>query len=129
MLPDYELLFDKFNAIGIDVIYCTSVNDDYVMEAWARAEKIEKIEMIPDGNGELAESLGMLVKKENKGMGNRSWRYVMYVDDGVIIREWSEDGKAHNSPVDPYEDTNAFRVYKDLCDDFGIEREDLIEEH
>ena len=60
MLPDYELLFDKFKAIGIDAIYCTSVNDDYVMEAWARAEKIEKIEMIPDGNGELAESLGML---------------------------------------------------------------------
>ena len=55
MLPDYELLFDKFNAIGIDVIYCTSVNDDYVMEAWAKSEKIEKIEMLPDGNGELAE--------------------------------------------------------------------------
>ena len=128
MLPDYELLFDKFKAIGIDAIYCTSVNDDYVMEAWAKAEKIEKIEMIPDGNGELAESLGMLVKRK-QGMGNRSWRYVMYVDDGVIIREWSENGKAHNSPVDPYEDTNAFRVYKDLCDDFGIEREDLIEEH
>jgi peroxiredoxin len=62
-------------------------------------------------------------------MGNRSWRYVMYVDDGEIIREWSEGGKTHNSPVDPYEETNAFEVYKDLCDDFGIEREDLIEEH
>ena len=129
MLPDYELLFDKFKAIGIDVIYCTAVNYDYVMEAWARAEKLKNIEMIPDGNGELAESLGMLVKKENKGMGNRSWRYVMYVDDGEIIREWSENGKAHNSPVDPYEDTQADRVYKDLCDDFGIQREDLIEEH
>lgn len=129
MLPDYELLFDKFKAIGIDAIYCTAVNDDYVMEAWARAENIEKIEMLPDGNGELAESLGMLVRKENKGMGNRSWRYVMYVDDGVIIKEWVEGGRTHNSPVDPYEETKADEVYKDLCDHFGVEREDLIEEH
>ena len=75
MLPDYELLFDKFNAIGIDVIYCTSVNDDYVMEAWARAEKIEKIEMLPDGNGELAESLVCLLKKKT-----REWA----IDRGVM---------------------------------------------
>ncbi len=126
MLPDYELLYDKFKAIGIDKIYCTSVNDDYVMEGWARQENIDKIEMLPDGNGELAESLGMLVKKTNLGMGNRSWRYAMYIDDGVIIREWSEDGKMHNSPHDPYEETKADEVYKDLCDDFGILREDLV---
>ena len=42
MLPDYELLYDKFKAIGIDVIYCTSVNDDYVMEAWAKGREDRK---------------------------------------------------------------------------------------
>ena len=53
----------------------------------------------------------------------------MYVDDGMVINEWIENGKAHNSPVDPYEETKAWEVYKDLCDEFDIEREDLIEEH
>ena len=53
----------------------------------------------------------------------------MYVDDGKSLRAWSANCKAHNSPVDPYEDTQADRAYKDLWDDFGIQREDLIEEH
>ena len=78
----------------------------------------------------LPSPLVCLVKKRKQG--NR------VIDHGVmscmlmtvrIIREWSEGGKTHNSPVDPYEETNAFEVYKDLCDDFGVEREDLIEEH
>jgi peroxiredoxin len=116
MLPAYEEYFDKFKKVlDIDAIYCTSVNDDYVMEAWARDQKIKNVEMIPDGNGELADSLGMLVKKTNLGFGDRSWRYAAYVVDGVIVELYDEPGLCHNSPTDPYDISSPENVFRDLA--------------
>ena len=115
MLPTYEELYDKFvKDFGIDAIYCTSVNDDFVMEAWAKSLGVKKVEMIPDGNGVIAEALGMLVKKENLGFGNRSWRYAAYIDDGEIKLMLEEPNKEHNYELDPYEVSDPATMYKEL---------------
>lgn len=102
-LPGYENLYDDFIAKGIDEIWCTSVNDAFVMYQWAKAQGIKKVKMLPDGNGDFAEALGMLVNKNNLGFGQRSWRYAMIVDDLDIKHIWEEDGYMSNCPTDPYE--------------------------
>jgi peroxiredoxin len=101
--PGYEMQYDEFKALGIDSIVCTAVNDAFVMYQWAKNLGVEKVFMLPDGNGEFAEKMGMLVKKENLGFGNRSWRYSAYVEDGMIKKMFVEPGKMDNSPDDPFE--------------------------
>ena len=83
-LPRYNELFGAFKENGVDAIYCVSVNDTFVMNAWAAEEESDNIYMIPDGNGEFTEGMGMLVGKEDLGFGKRSWRYSMLVNDGVV---------------------------------------------
>ncbi len=115
MLPNWEEYYDKFEKdFGIDSIYCTGVNDGWVMNALKDSLGIEKIEMLPDGNGELAESLGMLVKKTNRGFGNRSWRYAAYVVGGIIEELFEDPGRMNNCPNDPYSVSNPAHVYKEL---------------
>jgi peroxiredoxin len=58
--------------------------------------------MLPDGNGDFTRLMGMLVKKENLGFGNRSWRYSMLVEDQKIVQIFEEPGKADNHPEDPF---------------------------
>mgnify|MGYP003313857330 FL=1 len=84
------------------------------MNAWKESLGIEKIEMLPDGNGELAESLGMLVRKTNRGFGNRSWRYAAYVVGGIIEELFEEPGRMNNCPNDPYSVSDPAHVYKEL---------------
>lgn len=102
-LPGFENLAEDFYRKGIDEIWCTSVNDAFVMHEWARAQGLEKVKMLPDGNGDFAKGIGMLVDKTNLGFGKRSWRYAMVVDDLKIERVFEEDGYRDNCPVDPYE--------------------------
>jgi peroxiredoxin len=83
-LPGYEKQADVFKAHGIDEIYCMSVNDSFVMNAWAANQKLENVKVIPDGNGQFTEEMGMLVSKKDKCFGSRSWRYAMIVVNGVI---------------------------------------------
>ena len=83
-LPRYNELAPIFADNGVDDIICLSVNDTFVMNAWAEDQKAEKITFIPDGNGEFSEAMGMLVDKSDIGFGKRSWRYSMLVKDGVI---------------------------------------------
>ena len=64
--------------------------------------KIKKVRLIPDGNGEFSRKMGMLVKKENLGFGERSWRYAMLVDNGVITLLNAEEGKVDNCENDPF---------------------------
>ena len=71
-LPRYNELFGAFKENGVDAIYCVSVNDTFVMNAWAAEEEANNIYMIPDGNGEFTEGMGMLVGKEDLGFGKRS---------------------------------------------------------
>ncbi|MCU7940116.1 MAG: glutathione peroxidase [gamma proteobacterium symbiont of Bathyaustriella thionipta] len=89
-LPRYNELYPVFKNNGIDDIYCLSVNDTFVMNAWQDDQNAEKITMLPDGNGEFSKGMGMLVDKQHLGFGDRSWRYAMIVDNGVIEKMFIE---------------------------------------
>ena len=102
-LPGYEEKYDEIRALGIDDVICVSVNDAFVMYQWGQKLGVEKVHLVPDGCCEFTKSLGMLVKKENLGFGDRSWRYSMYVDDCEIKKMFVEPGKTDNCPDDPFE--------------------------
>lgn len=101
-LPNFEKLYDEFLGKGVDEVWCTSVNDAFTMYKWAQDLGIKKVNMLPDGNGEFASRMGMLVDKSNLGFGNRSWRYACLVDDLEVIRMAQEPGKMNQCPTDPY---------------------------
>ena len=109
-LPGFEEKYDEFTALGIDAIYCISVNDAFVMNAWTKDLNIENVKLIPDGNAYFTRSMGMLVNKSNLGFGNRSWRYAAVVDNGIIEKIFVEQGLRDNSDVDPYEETTPDKV-------------------
>ncbi|WJZ47852.1 peroxiredoxin [Synechococcus phage DSL-LC03] len=102
-LPGYDLKYEEFQALGIDEVYCLSVNDSFVMNAWFKEQGIQNVKPIPDGSGEFTYAMGMSVNKANLGFGFRSWRYAMVVNDGEIEQMFEEPGKVGNCPVDPYE--------------------------
>ncbi len=102
-LPGFEEKYEEFTALGIDAIYCLSVNDGFVMNAWAQDQNIEKVQLIPDGNAYFTRSMGYLVNKSNLGFGARSWRYAAVVDNGIIEKLFVEDGMRDNADTDPYE--------------------------
>ncbi len=111
-LPGFEEKYEEFTALGIDAIYCVSVNDGFVMNAWAQDQSIEKVKLIPDGNAYFTRSMGMLVNKSNLGFGDRSWRYAAVVDNGVIQKLFVEDGQRDNADTDPYEATTPEAVFE-----------------
>ena len=100
-LPGYEAKYADLKAKGVDEVYCVSVNDAFSMFQWAKQLKIEKVKMLPDGNGDFTRLMGMLVKKSNLGFGDRSWRYSMFVVDGEIKHQFVEPGMMDNCPEDP----------------------------
>ena len=102
-LPGYDNLYSEFEALGIDEVYCISVNDSFVMNAWFKQQGVKNVKPIPDGSGEFTFAMGMSVNKANLGFGFRSWRYAMVVNDGEIEAMFEEPGKVGNCPVDPYE--------------------------
>ena len=102
-LPGYEAMYDKFKDEGIDEIYCISVNDSYVMNAWADRMNIQNVKMIPDGSGNFTRFMGMLIGKNHLGFGNRSWRYMAVVNDGAVEKWWQEPGiNNEGTDDDPY---------------------------
>ncbi|MCE6970942.1 MULTISPECIES: peroxiredoxin [Rhodobacterales] len=101
-LPGFEKGFADFQALGIDTIYCLSVNDSFVMNQWAKAQGLENVQVIPDGSGEFTRRVGMLVRKDNLGFGLRSWRYAAVVNNGVVEAWFEEPGLCDNHEEDPY---------------------------
>ena len=102
-LPGFEDRFEEFVQSGIDNIYCLSVNDGFVMNAWAKDQGIEKVTLVPDGNAYFTREMGYLVRKSNLGFGERSWRYAAVVNDGIIEKIFVEEGFRDNADSDPYE--------------------------
>lgn len=102
-LPGYEEHYEELKAKGIDEVYCLSVNDAFTMFQWGKRQEISKVKLLPDGNGEFTRGMNMLVKKENLGFGERSWRYSMHVVDGEIKQLFAEPGQIDNCPDDPFE--------------------------
>ena len=113
-LPGYEKLHDVFKQHGIDEVYCLSINDSYVMNAWAANQKLEKVKVIPDGNGDFTDQVDMLVEKSDCGFGMRSWRYAMIVNDGTVEVMFEEPGKQDNNDGDPYSVSSPENVLKYL---------------
>ena len=102
-LPGFEKEYNSIKGMGIDEIYCVSVNDSFVMNAWADRMNIENVKMIPDGSGNFTRFMGMLIGKNHLGFGNRSWRYMAVVKDGVVEKWWQEPGiNNEGTDDDPY---------------------------
>lgn len=115
-LPRYEELMPAFKEAGVDEVACISVNDAFVMDAWARDQHAEHVRMLPDGNGLFTDGMGMLVDKAELGFGPRSWRYSMYVENGVITRMFVEPDKEG----DPFEVSDADTMLKYLNPGYSV---------
>lgn len=107
-LPRYEQLYDKFKSLGVDEVYCVSVNDTFVMNEWAKCQGIKNIKLIPDGNADFTKLMEMDVLKEDLGFGIRSWRYSALIDNGVVVEHFVEPQK----PGDPFEVSDADTMLK-----------------
>ncbi|HCP01179.1 MAG TPA: hypothetical protein DIT35_06775 [Rhodospirillaceae bacterium] len=104
-LPGFSSNAGEFFSHGIDAIYCLSVNDWFVMDAWRNDLGVNnEVLMLPDGNGDFTRGMGMMVDKRHLGFGERSWRYAMIVRDGIIqdifVENTADDG-------DPFEVSGA----------------------
>ena len=85
-LPGFVEMADEIKARGVDVVACTAVNDIHVLRAWAREHEAgDKVEMLADGNGDLARAMDLELDARAFGMGFRSRRYAAIIEDGVIV--------------------------------------------
>jgi peroxiredoxin len=94
-LPGFVDKNDDLKKKGVDLVACLSVNDAFVMEAWGNAQNVgDKVLMLADGNGEFTRAMGLEMDGTGHGMGARSKRYAMIVDNGVITSlETEQPGK------------------------------------
>lgn len=83
-LPGFVVNADAFREKGVDSIVCLSVNDPFVMDSWGQGANAESITMVGDGNGEFTHKLGLELDGSGAGLGTRSQRYAMIVEDGVV---------------------------------------------
>lgn len=122
-LPGYEEHFDSMLKLGVDDVYCLSVNDAFVMRQWGLSQNLEedttpgslgfkKVKMIPDGAAEFTRGMGMSTKwNKERGFGERSWRYSAVIKDGVIEKMFMEfPGPLNNSAEDPFEVSDALTM-------------------
>ena len=101
--PAYERSFDALASHGVEAVYCISVNDAFVMYQWGLKLGVHHVKLIPDGSAHFTRGLGMLVNKDHLGFGERSWRYAMVVNDGVVEAFFEEPGRNdHGEGGDPY---------------------------
>lgn len=109
--PNYDRLYDEFTALGVDEVYCISVNDAFVMYQWGKNLGLKNIKLLPDGSGNFTRRMGMLIDKDHLGFGMRSWRYAMIVDDNVIT-DWFEEPGINDAgeDSDPYGETAPERL-------------------
>ena len=106
-LPGYEERYNELLAEGVDEVYCLSVNDAFTMYQWGVHQGVKNVKLLPDGSADFTRLMGMLVRKDNLGFGDRSWRYSMLVEDGRITALFEEPGRCDNCPADPFEVSDA----------------------
>ena len=115
-LPGFEKNCSRFKKLGIDEIYCCSVNDSYTINAWSEKLNIKNVKFIPDGNGYFTKQMGMLISKDHLGFGYRSWRYMAVVTDGIVEKWWEEPGINNDgSDDDPYIETKPEKCLEYLA--------------
>ena len=91
-LPGYVANADKIKANGVDSIVCMSVNDAFVMGAWGKAQNAEEIIMLADGNGDFTDKIGLQLDGRGFGLGTRSQRFAMIVENGTVTALNIEEG-------------------------------------
>ena len=112
-LPGYEEKYLELKKY-VDEVYCLSVNDSFVMNAWFRDQNINQVIPIGDGEGRFTKGMNMLVNKPKQGFGMRSWRYSAFIDNGEVIKLFVENGKNdESSDSDPFKvsDVNTMLNY------------------
>ena len=115
-LPGYEAAYKEIRELGIDDVYCISVNDSFVMNSWFKSLSVENIIPVPDGAGEFTRKMGFLVDKSNIGFGYRSWRYSMVIDNGIVEQMFIEPGFNDNVDGDPFTVSDAQTMVQYLAD-------------
>lgn len=96
-MPSFLANADKLKEAGVDVIACTSVNDPFVMRAWAESQKVgDTVLMLADGNGDFVKALGLDMDGSKFGLGLRSRRYSMLVKDGIVDQLNIEEGGGYS---------------------------------
>ena len=101
-LPGFEEKYEELKKY-VDEVYCLSVNDAFVMNAWFRDQKIKKVKPIGDGEGLFTKGMDMLVNKPKQGFGMRSWRYSAYIENCKVLKIFVEEGKNNESnDKDPF---------------------------
>ena len=112
-LLDYEKNYNSFKNLGVDEVYCLSVNDTFVMNAWFKEWNTANVKPIGDGEAVFTQGMGMLVNKPKQGFGMRSWRYSMLVDNGEVIKQFVEPGQNNSSDDDdPFKVSDAQTMLK-----------------
>tara|TARA_S200002703_G_scaffold58810_1_gene51066 strand:+ start:180 stop:791 length:612 start_codon:yes stop_codon:yes gene_type:complete len=106
-VPEYEENYEKVKEVAnIDEIYIMAMNDAYVMNAWAKSLGVEKLKMLPDGNGSLTRRLMLDYGMHKEGMGVRCRRSALFFSNGVLLNRWVEDvpdrGSDDPDKQDPY---------------------------
>ena len=124
-LPGYEKHYDEFKSLGIDEVYCLSVNDAFVMRKWGLDQGLEedktpyslgfkKVKLIPDGACAFTRAVGMnCIWDTERGFGERSWRYSALVNDSIVEKVFIEKPFIQNSKEDPFvvSDSNTMLKY------------------
>ncbi len=124
-LPGYEAKYDEIIAEDVDEVYCLSVNDSFVMNAWFSDQGIVNVKPIADGNGDFSRHMGMLVEKTGVCFGLRSQRYSMVVDNGFVENIFCEDGKEDNFSGDPFDVSDADTMLEYLQNVKELRREEI----
>jgi len=112
-LPGFEQDAQKFYDKGVDDIYCCSVNDSFVMNAWRDVNNLKNVKVLPDGNGIFTEGMGQLIDMSVVGFNKRSRRYAMIVDNGTVTKMFIEPDSTPADP-DPYGETTPENVFASL---------------
>lgn len=115
-LPQFEKYYNQFRfEYGYDEVYCYSVIDYFVMKAWFKEHNIKNVKMLPDGNGDFARLLGMLVNKSNIGYGMRAWRHALLIEpDFTIKRMFAEPNIEDLLDNDPYGESSPQNILEYL---------------
>ena len=120
-LPGFEENYNRIKDSDVDEVYCVSVNDAFVMNAWAKAQDIQNVKVIPDGSGNFTRFMGMLIGKNHLGFGLRSWRYMCVINNGVVERWWQEPGiNNEGTDDDPYGKTTPENMVDYLESHYSI---------
>ena len=99
-LPGYVVNVDAIKAKGVDTVACLSVNDAFVMGAWSQAQNAEHILMLADGNAEFTKAVGLELDASGFGMGIRSKRYAMIIEDGTLTALEIDDSSIEKSTAE-----------------------------